>query len=40
MCRSHDSKAGEMGNMVEYVNKFGYELNIFQVKGVISYLYK
>lgn len=29
-----------MGNMVEYYNKFGYELNIFQVKGVTSYLYK
>lgn len=29
-----------MSNMVEYFNKFGYELNIFQVKGVISCLYE
>lgn len=29
-----------IARLVKYVNKFGYELNIFQVKGVISYLYK
>lgn len=29
-----------MSNMVKYFNKFGYELNIFQVKGVISCLYE